>query len=137
MLAVIVFKALGHGAYGLPKAYVFAVQVLVGVMIGAGYTPQVGAMVMEMIWPIVLSTLGIVAAGLALGLIFSRALCFDPVTGYLATSPGGLSALIPLAAEADALPTVVAAFHFFRLVFILLTAPLALRLIQAVAARCG
>ena len=89
MAAVILFKVLGHADYAVPRMYVFVVQVLVGVMVGVGYTPQVGGMVLKLIWPILLSTLGIVAAGLALGLIFSRALCFDPVTGYLATSPGG------------------------------------------------
>jgi len=137
MTAVILFKAFGATDYTVPRAYIYVVQVLVGVMIGVGYTPEVAGMILQLIRPVLISTLVLVGAGLAVGLVFSRTLCIDPVTGYLATSPGGLSALIPLAAEANGLPTVVAAFHFFRLVFILLTAPLVLKLIQAWATRCG
>ena len=137
MFAVILFKALGHGDYNVPKIYIFLVQVMVGVMVGAGYTPELGGMVLQIIKPVFLSTLVLVAAGLAMGLLFSRILPMDPVTGYLATSPGAMSSLVAMAAESKAQPTIVAAFHFFRLIFILLTAPLLLKLVQILATRNG
>ncbi len=54
----------------------------------------------------------------------------DGTTAYLSTSPGAMSALISLAVESAGHPTVVMAFHFFRVVFIILTAPLIFQLLR-------
>jgi hypothetical protein len=127
---VIIFKAFGHGDYTTPRMYIYIVQVLVGVMVGVGYSPEMAGVLGRLIVPVLTSTLVLVGAGLIMGLAVARMLALDPVTGYLATSPGAMSSLIALAAEVKAQPAVVAAFHFFRLVFILLTAPLLLKLVQ-------
>lgn len=137
MIAVIFYKAFGKTDYTVPRLYMFLVQVMVGIMVGAGYSHKTGEMIHQLIWPVLASTLVLVGAGLVMGIVFSRILPFDPITGYLATSPGAMSSLIPLATEAEALPSVVAAFHFFRLVFILVTAPLILKLFHFFASRGG
>jgi hypothetical protein len=51
----------------------------------------------------------------------------DPGTAYLGTSPGAMSALIVLAIDNPAKEALVVCFHFFRVVFIILTAPIILK----------
>lgn len=81
-------------------------------------------MLLKIIVPIILSTLMLVVAGLVMSLLLARVGVLDAPTAYLGTSPGAMSALITLAADSEANPAVVAAFHFVRVVFILVTAPL-------------
>jgi uncharacterized membrane protein AbrB (regulator of aidB expression) len=54
----------------------------------------------------------------------------DIGTAYLGTSPGAMSALIVLALESEAQPMLVVCFHFIRVVFVILTAPLIFRLVS-------
>jgi uncharacterized membrane protein AbrB (regulator of aidB expression) len=76
-----------------------------------------------MIIPVIVSTLVLVGTGLLLALIFKKLGMLDMVTGYIGTSPGAMSAMIPLAVETEINPVLVVCFHFFRVVFVLLTAP--------------
>lgn len=135
MVAVIAVKWLGKINYSASDNFVFIVQVIVGVMVGLKYTPETAGMAHKLILPIITSTLVLVGTGLILSLAFTRVFSFDPVTSYMATSPGAMSSLIPLAAETEAEAALVAAFHFFRLVFIILTAPLVLKLIHFILNR--
>ena len=48
----------------------------------------------------------------------------DMGTGYLGTSPGAMSVLIALSLEGNTEPMLIVCFHFFRVVFVILTAPL-------------
>lgn len=124
MLVVITYKVLADKPWSVPKGYTLFVQILIGVMVGASYTPEIGRMLLKIIVPIILSTLMLVVAGLVMSLLLARVGVLDAPTAYLGTSPGAMSALITLAADSEANPAVVAAFHFVRVVFILVTAPL-------------
>jgi hypothetical protein len=124
MLAVIIYKAMADKPWPVPKEYTLFVQILIGVMVGASYTPEIGRMLLKIVGPIVISTLILVVAGFLMSLLFAKMGVLDAPTAYLGTSPGAMSALITLAADSEAKPAVVAAFHFVRVVFILLTAPL-------------
>ena len=65
------------------------------------------------------------------GRTFTRLELLDMGTAYLGTSPGALSALVVLAFDSQAQPMLVVCFHFFRVVFIILTAPLIFKWISA------
>jgi hypothetical protein len=124
MLAVIIYKVLANKPWPVPKEYTLVVQILIGVMAGASYTPEIGRMLLKIAFPIIVSTLILVVAGFLMSLLLAKMGVLDAPTAYLGTSPGAMSALISLAADSEANPAVVAAFHFARVVFILVTAPL-------------
>jgi membrane AbrB-like protein len=124
MLAVIIYKVWADKPGPVPREYTLVVQILIGVMAGSTYTPEIGRMLLKIAIPIMVSTLVLVVAGLLTSLLLARMGVLNAATAYLGTSPGAMSALISLAADSEANPAVVAAFHFVRVVFILVTAPL-------------
>jgi membrane AbrB-like protein len=124
MLAVLLFRFLAAKPWPIPKSYAFLVQVLLGIMVGASYTPEIGRMFGKIILPIVASTLVLVAGGLLVCMVLAKLGVLDIQTAYLSTSPGAMTVLVSLAIESQANPPVVLAFHFFRVVFIIVTAPL-------------
>ena len=124
MLAVIIYKVWADKPWPLPKEYSLVVQFLIGVMAGSSYTPETGRMLLQIAFPIIVSTLILVVAGFLTSLLLAKMGVLNAPTAYLGTSPGAMSALISLAADSEANPAVVAAFHFVRVVFILVTAPL-------------
>ena len=69
----------------------------------------------------------LVGVGILLSIIFTRMGVLDAPSAYLGTSPGAMSALIVLAFESGSSATLVVCFHFFRVVFVILTAPLFLK----------
>lgn len=130
MLAVILFKVISHQDWSLPKHYNIVIQILVGVMVGASYNADIARAVNKVIGPVIVSTLVLVFTGVILALIFTKLNLLDVATSYLSTSPGALSSIFSLAVDANAHPPIVAAFHFFRVIFIILTAPLVLKILQ-------
>jgi hypothetical protein len=124
MLAVILFQVAGGRSMALPKTVSFCVQILVEVMVGTSYTPELGRVLPKIFLPILASTLSLVLVGFVTSLILGRLGVLDAATAYLGTSPGAISAMISLAVESQANATVVLAFHFFRVVFVIVTAPL-------------
>ena len=71
----------------------------------------------------------IVACGL-LGLLLTRFTGVDPLTAYLATTPGGLFAVLATAADSGSDVTYVLAVQVIRLVVMLLMAPLLGRVLR-------
>jgi uncharacterized membrane protein AbrB (regulator of aidB expression) len=88
-------------------------------------------MLLRILLPVVASTVILVAGGLLVCLVLVKTGVLDLPTAYLSTSPGAMSVLVSLAVESQANPPVVLAFHFFRLAFIIVTAPLVFHLIQS------
>jgi uncharacterized membrane protein AbrB (regulator of aidB expression) len=66
----------------------------------------------------------LVGMGLLLSVVFTRMDFMDMGTAYLGTSPGAMSTLIVMALESGKDATVITCFHFFRVVFIILTLPI-------------
>ena len=130
MFAVLIYKVLADKPWPIEKEFALIVQILIGVMVGASYTPEIGRMLLKVAFPIIVSTLILVVAGFMVSLALAKLGVLDAATAYLGTSPGAMSALISLAADSEANPAVVAAFHFVRVVFILVTAPLMFHLMR-------
>lgn len=124
MVAVILFKMLAQKDLEIPKSYTFIVQILIGIMVGISYSPDMNKLFAKIAIPVIISTLVLVAAGLGICFVLIKTGLLDVSTSYLSTSPGAMVAMISLAAESKANSPVVLAFHFFRIVFIILTAPL-------------
>ncbi|MEW6261554.1 MAG: AbrB family transcriptional regulator [Thermodesulfobacteriota bacterium] len=137
MMAVILLRAFVDKPWSVPRGYSHFVQILIGVMVGVGYSQEIAQAFGRLVLPIIASTLILMAVGLLTSLLLAKINVLDASTAYLSTSPGALNAMIGLAEESGANATMVLAFHFFRLVFIILTAPLVFQLIRFFSNRAG
>ena len=124
LLAVICFKLISRVDWNVPKTFTFVLQVFLGIMVGASFQPGMLKVMSRVFFPVITSTLLLVGAGLLLSMVFTRMGLLDMGTAYLATSPGAMSALLVVALDSGKDAAVITCFHFFRVVFIILTMPL-------------
>jgi uncharacterized protein len=124
MLAIIAFKSISRVNWEIPRNFPFILQVLLGITVGATFHLEMLKTMESVIIPVIVSTLLLVGTGVILAILFTRLGLLDMGTAYLGTSPGAMSALIVLALDSGENPTVVTCFHFFRVVFIILTMPI-------------
>ncbi|MBU2513552.1 AbrB family transcriptional regulator [bacterium] len=130
MVAVILVKVILKSEYALPKNIIFLLQVLVGVMVGSTFHPSLLATFHKIIIPVVASCFILVITGVLIAFLFTKLGWVDIGTGYLGTSPGAMTVLLVLSLENNVNATVITCFHLFRVVFVILTAPLILKLIS-------
>ena len=128
MLTIIAFKLITKIHWEMPKGFNFVLQVALGIMVGASFQPTMLPVLKKIFFPVLASTVTLVGVGILLSILFTRMGILDAPAAYLGTSPGAMSALIVLAFESGASATLVVCFHFFRVVFVILTAPLFLKL---------
>jgi membrane AbrB-like protein len=124
MLTIIFFKMFMKVHWEIPKSFTFILQVSLGIIVGASFQPELMQVMKKIAIPVIISCVVLVGTGVLLAVIFTRLGLLDIGTAYLGTSPGAMSALIVLALESQAQPMLVVCFHFFRVVFVILTAPL-------------
>ncbi len=130
MLAVVLFKLILQRNWPVPRNFGLVVQVLVGVMVGVSFHPDMLKTLDKILIPVTSSTFILVGIGFLLALIYAKTGLLDLKTAYLGTSPGAMVALVFMALETQSNATVVATFHFFRIFFIVLTAPLLFKFIS-------
>jgi len=130
LVAVIAFRLILKSEWSPPRGYGFFLQVLLGVLVGASFKPSLLPTFYKMVVPIVLSSVILVVTGVLIALAFSRLGLLDLGTGYLGTSPGAMTVLIVLALDSNVNAMVITCFHLFRVIFVILTAPLILRLVS-------
>lgn len=124
LLAVICFKLISRVDWNVPRTFTFVLQVFLGIMVGASFQPGMLKVMGRVFFPVITSTLLLVGTGLLLSMVFTRMGLLDMGTAYLATSPGAMSALLVVALDSGKDAAVITCFHFFRVVFIILTMPL-------------
>lgn len=124
LLAVICFKLISRVDWNVPRTFTFVLQVFLGIMVGASFQPGMLKVMGRVFFPVITSTLLLVGTGLLLSMVFTRMGLLDMGTAYLATSPGAMSALLVVALDSGKDAAVITSFHFFRVVFIILTMPL-------------
>jgi hypothetical protein len=130
MLTIICFKLIVKVHWEIPKNFTFVLQVFLGIMVGASFQPELVQTMKKIALPVIISCVVLVGTGVILAVVFTRLGMLDIGTAYLGTSPGAMSALIVLALESEAQPMLVVCFHFIRVVFVILTAPLIFRLVS-------
>ena len=124
MLTIIIFKMTMKMHWEIPKGFTFALQVFLGIMVGATFQPELLHVMKKIALPVIISCVVLVGAGILMAAVFAKLGLLDFGTGYLGTSPGAMSALIVMALDSGAQPMLVVCFHFVRVVFVILTAPL-------------
>lgn len=100
---------------------------LIGIAVGLRFTRESILSILRLL-PLTVLLIGLVIAACAgLGFLLSWVTGVDPLTTYLATTPGGLFAVLALAAESGSDTTYVLAVQVIRVFAMLLAAPLLAR----------
>lgn len=123
MLAVIIFKLLTQKHVGVPSGLQFFIQVMIGFMVGMSFNMGILPQIKNIIWPVCMSIIILMAAGLITTFIIAKMDILDIPTAYIATSPGAMNTLIGLAIARGANTTLVVAFHMFRLMIVNISSP--------------
>jgi membrane AbrB-like protein len=104
---------------------------LIGVQVGLRFTRASLASIARMLPLVLLIMVAMVAATALLGALLAWVTPVDGLTAYLATTPGGLFAVLATAADSGSDVTYVMAVQLFRLLVILAFTPLLARLLRA------
>jgi membrane AbrB-like protein len=120
-LAVAVALALGGwlGEVRVPTPVQWAAFALIGAQVGLRFTRASLASITRMLPAVLALTFGMVAATAGVGALLAWATPVDGLTAYLATTPGGLFAVLSTAADAGSDVTYVLAVQLCRLLVIL------------------
>lgn len=132
-LAVAVVLALGGwlGDVAVPTPLQWVAFALIGVQVGLRFTRASLASITRML-PVVLALIvAIVVATAATGAVLAWLTPVDGLTAYLATTPGGLFAVLSTAADSGSDVTYVLAVQLCRLLVILALTPLLARWLSA------
>ena len=130
LVAVIAMKLILQSEWVAPKGFGFFLQVMLGVLVGATFQPSMMGTFTKLILPIFISSAVLVGTGLIMAIVFYRLGLLDLGTGYLGSSPGAMTALVVLALDSNVNAMVITCFHLFRLIFVMLTAPLIIKWIS-------
>ncbi len=131
LLMVITAKILLKSQWEIPKGYGFFLQVAAGVMVGASFHPSILQTLYKIFIPVVISCLVLVMTGIVMAVIFSKLGLLDISTGYMGTSPGAMTVLLAMSVDNPVSTSVITCFHLFRVVFVVVTAPLILKFISS------
>jgi membrane AbrB-like protein len=127
--AVLDLTGLSRGAE-LPAPVAAAGFLAIGLQVGLGFTRDSLRVVGRALPLALLLIVGAVAACAGLGVVLSRTAGVSLLDGYLATTPGGLYAVLATATDSGADATFVLAVQVLRLFVMLFSAPLLARLLR-------
>ena len=119
------------GTPAVPVALQWLGYALIGVQVGLRFTRASLASIARMLPVVLLIIVAMIAATALMGALLAWLTPVDGLTAYLATTPGGLFAVLATAADSGADVTYVMAVQLFRLVVILAFTPLLARLLRA------
>jgi membrane AbrB-like protein len=107
----------------LPQWLLAGTYALLGWAIGLRFTHDILVHAARALPRVLAATLALIAACAGIGLILVRATGVDPLTAYLATSPGGIDAVAIIAASTQVNVPFVLSMQFMRLIIVLATGP--------------
>lgn len=105
---------------------------IIGVLLGAGFTPQIVAQFPSWIPTILGLAVFVFACGLACVSYFRWVAGFDPATAYFSGMPGGLIEMVVVGEERGGDARTIALIHSTRLLFIVFTLPFLVQWMQGV-----
>lgn len=131
MIAGSVLHALGLMAIDLPPLLLAACYMLIGWRIGLGFTRASVLHASRALPHILVSVLSLLIFCGFLALILNKGAGIDPLTAYLATSPGGLDSVAIIASSAKVDLPFVMALQTGRLLLVITLGPMLARVIAA------
>ncbi len=130
MAAVAAVNLAGSQTVGAGSTLRFVAFAILGWEIGSQVTRESMSAARAAIVPVLIVVVGLLAAAGLFGWVLYRA-GLDPVTAFLASSPGALSQMVALSAAFGANAVLVSVVHLIRVLVVILTAPLVARLLMA------
>lgn len=115
-------KIFGLAEMQMPSLFYNAAQIAIGICVGAMLSLDMLSSMKDQIPVMVLSTAILLLAGLGAAFVVRHMTDLDVTSSILATSPGGLNAVIGLADSAEHLPKIMA-FQMTRLYVVILMVP--------------
>jgi membrane AbrB-like protein len=133
-LAIAGTIALTTTRFTVPDLLQEAAFIGIGLQVGLRFTAETVREVGRLLWPVVLAIAGLIVACFGLALALTAATDITLLDAYLATTPGGLYAVLAAAFGAGADTTFILAVQTLRLLVMVLLAPLVVRLTVSAAA---
>ena len=106
---------------------------VIGVMLGAGFRPDVVAQLPNWLPTLLGLVLFMSACGLACVGYFRRVAGFDPVTAFFSGMPGGLIEMVTLGEEKGGDARIIALIHSARILLVVMTLPFIVQWIGGVS----
>jgi membrane AbrB-like protein len=128
ILAAVVVLVVPGGEFIVPQLLAQTAFALIGLQVGLRFTLETVRMLGRLLVPVLISILGLLVGcfGLAVILHFTTS-NVSLLDAYLATTPGGLFAVLAVAFGAGANTTFILAVQGLRLLVMVLLAPLVVR----------
>ncbi len=128
MLVAVAISASGVlGTVAVPTALEQLGYALIGVRVGLRFTRASLRSIARILPLATVLIVAVIVACALLGMLLSKVTGVDPLTAYLATTPGGLFAVLATAADSGSDVTYVLAIQVIRVFAMLLVAPLLAR----------
>lgn len=131
MIAGILLQDVGGFQLELPAAVLTLAYALVGWSIGMRFNRQVLVTTVRLLPKVLASTLALIVLCGALAAALVRWAHVDPLTAYLATSPGGADSIAIIAAATPVDVPFVVTMQMLRMLFVMVTGPAIARALAA------
>jgi hypothetical protein len=115
------------GEFTVPQLVAQTAFALIGLQVGLRFTIETVRLLGRLLLPVLLSILGLLIACFGLALVLEATTSVSLVDAYLATTPGGLFAVLAVAFGAGANTTFILAVQALRLLVMVLLAPVVVR----------
>jgi len=129
MVLATVLQFSGTFAIELPEWLLAPTYAMLGWTIGLGFTRQVLAHAARALPQIIMSNLVLISFCAGLAFLLTRFLGIDPLTAYLATSPGGMDSVAIIAASSRVDVSFVMALQAVRFCLVVLLGPRVARVV--------
>jgi len=127
ILSAVVVLAIPDGRFTVPPLARESAFALIGLQVGLRFTLATVREVGRLIVPVLINILGLMAACFLLALVLAATTSEDLIDSYLATTPGGLYAVLAVGFGAGADTTFVLGVQTLRVLVMVLVAPLVVR----------
>ncbi len=121
--------AVPGGTFAVPALLREAAFIAIGLQVGLRFTMATVRQVGRLLVPVLLTLVGLLVACFGLAVVLAATTSVSLLDAYLATTPGGLYAVLAVAVGAGANTTFIVAVQGLRLLVMVLLAPAAVRLL--------
>jgi len=120
-----------EGTFDVPQVLREGAFMVIGARVGLRFTTDTIRQVGRLLLPVVVAIFGVIAGCFGLAVLLHATTSVSLADAYLATTPGGLYAVVAVAFGADADTTFIVAVQGLRLLVMVLLAPVAVRWLAA------
>ena len=131
ILAAVVVMAIPGGEFTVPTVLAQTAFALIGLQVGLRFTPETVRTLGRLLLPVLGCIGGLIVASFGLAVALDLTTSVSLLDAYLATTPGGLYAVLAVAFGAGANTTFILAVQCLRLLVMVLLAPLVVRRLAA------